>query len=290
MHTHSHGYYVPEPSRWPVTAAFGLFLTLGGLASFLNGNSSVGMIAGLLVMVYMFFGWFGSVVDENEAGKLNDAQVDRSFRQGMKWFIFSEVAFFAAFFGALFYVRMLVVPWLGGEGVKVETHVQLWPHFQAIWPLLSMPDPSKYLPIKEVIGAWGVPFLNTIILLASGATLTWAHHGLKHNNRKQLVNGLLVTVILGFLFVFFQVKEYMHAYNELGLTLKSGIYGSTFFMLTGFHGFHVTMGVIMLTTILMRSRKGHFTPERHFAFEAVAWYWHFVDVVWLGLFVFVYVL
>jgi len=127
-----------------------------------------------------------------------------------------------------------------------------------------------------------------VILLSSGITVTWAHWGLKENKRRQLILGLAATVFLGFLFVFLQAEEYIHAYHELNLTLESGIYGSTFFMLTGFHGFHVTMGAIILLIVLLRSMRGHFTPEHHFAFEAAAWYWHFVDVVWLGLFIFVY--
>jgi cytochrome c oxidase subunit 3 len=138
------------------------------------------------------------------------------------------------------------------------------------------------------MGAWGLPALNTAILLTSGLTVTLAHHALRRQDRVWLVYWLFATVALGFLFVGLQAAEYVHAYGELNLRLDSGIYGSTFYMLTGFHGFHVTMGAIMLLVILIRSMKGHFSPENHFAFEAVAWYWHFVDVVWLGLFIFVY--
>jgi cytochrome c oxidase subunit 3 len=140
------------------------------------------------------------------------------------------------------------------------------------------------------MGAFGLPLLNTLLLLTSGVTCTWAHHGLIAKNRKQLIQGLSATVALGFLFVLCQAIEYHEAYSEMGLTLGSGIYGSTFFMLTGFHGFHVCVGAIILSVVLFRSAKGHFTPENHFAFEAAAWYWHFVDVVWLGLFIFVYLM
>ena len=210
----------------------------------------------------------------------------------MAWFIFSEVMFFAAFFGALFYTRVLSVPWLGLE--ESVTNQFLWPDFQAIWPLLSTPDmtvaglESKYTAIKDIIPAWGVPAANTAILLSSGATVTFAHWALKKGNRSALCWWLAATVLLGFFFVYLQATEYGHAYHELDLTLNSGIYGSTFFMLTGFHGFHVTMGATMLLVILFRSMKGHFSAHNHFAFEGVAWYWHFVDVVWLGLFIFVY--
>ena len=138
------------------------------------------------------------------------------------------------------------------------------------------------------MGAWGIPAINTLILLTSGATVTWAHWGLLKDNRQQLIIGLLGTVVLGFLFVVLQGFEYHEAYSEMGLTLGTGIYGSTFFMLTGFHGLHVSIGAIMLLVVLIRSMRGHFSPENHFAFEAAAWYWHFVDVVWLGLFIFVY--
>ena len=203
----------------------------------------------------------------------------------MAWFIFSEVMFFAAFFGALYYARELSLPWLAGEGTKVSTNQELWPKFENVWPSNG---PANVGGEFIVMKAAGIPALNTIILLISGLTVTWAHHGLKEGKRNQLILGLTATVLLGFIFVGFQAYEYSHAYNDLNLKMTSGMYGSTFYMLTGFHGFHVTLGAIMLTVILFRCIKGHFTNENHFGFEAVAWYWHFVDVVWLGLFVFVY--
>jgi cytochrome c oxidase subunit 3 len=216
-----------------------------------------------------------------------NAQVDSSFRLGMSWFIFSEIMFFAGFFGALFYARALVVPWLGGAGNNAATNEFLWQGFVAHWPTNG---PGEIGGDFLTIPAFGVPFVNTLILLTSGVTLTLAHHALKKDQRKPLVAWLAATVALGALFMFFQVEEYMEAYNHLGLTLGSGIYGSTFFMLTGFHGMHVTLGAIMLLVITIRCARGHFKPRSHFGFEAVAWYWHFVDVVWLGLFIFVYVL
>jgi cytochrome c oxidase subunit 3 len=287
--TQAHGaYYLPEPSRWPITGSIGLFSLLVGFSMFLNG-SDFGrylMMAGAAIIAIMLFGWFGTVIRESERGTYND-QVDLSFRWGMGWFIFSEVMFFAAFFGALFYARQLSVPWLGGAGNNAETHALLWPAFSAIWPTNGPGDVGGHF---EAMEAWGIPALNTLILLTSGVTVTWAHWGLKKGKRSQLILGLLATVALGFLFLGFQVFEYGHAYTEMNLTLKSGIYGTTFFMLTGFHGLHVTIGAIILSVILFRSMAGHFTPARHFAFEGAAWYWHFVDVVWLGLFIFVYVL
>ena len=286
----SHGeYFIPEPSRWPIVGSLALFTTFVGAAVMLNGSGFGTFILGLGValVVYMFSGWFADVIDESLAGSYNK-QVDISFRWGMGWFIFSEVMFFAAFFGALYYIRVFSIPWLGGEGSGFVTNEFLWKDFIPSWPLNVMPDPSNYSVFEEVIPWNGLPLINTIILLSSGVTVTLAHHALKHNNRSGLCWWLLATVVLGFLFVYLQMSEYGHAYHDLNLKLDSGAYGSTFYMLTGFHGFHVTMGAIMLAVIYMRSLKGHFSAESHFAFEAVAWYWHFVDVVWLGLFIFVY--
>jgi cytochrome c oxidase subunit 3 len=237
-------------------------------------------------MIAVLFYWFSDVVRESVRGHYNK-QVDTSFRMGMIWFIFSEVMFFGAFFGALFYARQFAMPWLGGEGDGVMTNSLLWPGFSAAWPSNG---PGGIGGVYQTIPAWGLPLLNTLILLTSGMTVTIAHHALKAGHRKQLLIFLGLTVLLGATFLYFQGEEYIHAYKELNLTLGSGIYGSTFFMLTGFHGAHVTLGTIMLAIIWFRCLKGHFTKDNHFAFEAVAWYWHFVDVVWLGLFLFVYVL
>jgi cytochrome c oxidase subunit 3 len=279
-------YYIPHGSPWPIVGSVALFTTVGGAAMWLN-HSTLGpwfFTAGLLLVAFMFTGWFGTVIKESENHLYNQA-VDRSFRMGMMWFIFSEVMFFAAFFGALWYARQYSVPWLGGEGVKVLTKFLLWKDFETQWPTNG---PGEVGGDFEVIPAFGLPAINTGILLTSGITITIAHHALKAGNRLVLNIFLAATFLLGFLFVGLQAEEYMHAYKELNLTLGSGVYGSTFFMLTGFHGFHVTMGAIMLTVIWFRCLKGHFTPTNHFAFEGVAWYWHFVDVVWLGLFIFVY--
>jgi cytochrome c oxidase subunit 3 len=273
-------YYVPQPSSWPVVGSIALFLMATGATLWFNGAGAGKWVVfvGLAVLVYMMFGWFGKVIHESEGGSYN-AQVDVSFRWGMGWFIFSEVMFFAAFFGALFYARVLSVPWLGDLEQKL-----LWPDFSAQWPTAG---PAAADPFTTM-GAWGIPALNTLLLLSSGVTVTWAHWALKAGNRGQLIWGLVFTIALGVTFLGFQAYEYIHAYGDLNLKLTSGIYGSTFFMLTGFHGFHVTVGAIMLTVILARCIAGHFKPDHHFAFEAVSWYWHFVDVVWLLLFVLVY--
>ncbi len=289
-------YYVPEQSAWPIIGAVALFFIAWGGANFIHqstevvetGDQSWGgfvFMAAMAVMIYMVFGWWKDVIKESMGG-LYSAQMDRSFKQGMLWFIMSEVMFFAAFFGALLYVRQLIIPWLGGEGNNVMTHALLWPNFIPEWPLTTTPDGTT----TQAMGAMGLPAINTAILLTSSWTLTIAHHALLNNNRNALLNYTSITALLGIIFLCLQVYEYYHAYNDLGLTLGSGIYGSTFFMLTGFHGFHVTIGTIFLIVLSIRCAKGHFTAKHHFAYEAGAWYWHFVDVVWLFLFIFVYLI
>ncbi len=283
--SHDH-YYVPHGTNWPIIGTIGLTTLFVGFSNYLNGNS-IGtwiMLAGFAIVLYMMFRWFGEVIDESLSGKYSD-QVDTSFRMGMGWFIFSEVMFFAAFFGALLYARVLSIPWLGGEGDGVMTNAVLWSGFEAAWPTNG---PGEVGGDFQIVGAWGIPAINTLILLTSGVTVTFAHWALKQGNNSKTTLWLAATVALGFIFVGLQAYEYQHAWSDLNLTMGSGIYGSTFYLLTGFHGLHVTIGAIMLFVMMLRSAKGHFTPHNHFAFEASAWYWHFVDVVWLGLFIFVY--
>ncbi|SHI02859.1 cytochrome c oxidase subunit 3 [Ferrimonas marina] len=284
-------YYVPAQSPWPIVGAVGLFLIALGAANYVaslpegGGFGGITLLAGIAVIIFMLVGWFRNVIDESMSG-LYSSQMDRSFRQGMTWFIFSEVMFFGAFFGALFYARMVAIPWLGGAGNNAETHAVLWPAFEALWPLVKTPDGGT----TTAMGWTGLPLYNTIILVISSVTLHFAHVGLEQNKRKALTAWLALTIVLGLAFLALQVEEYIHAYQEMGLTLSSGIYGNTFFLLTGFHGMHVTLGTIMLIVMFFRVLKGHFTPDNHFGFQATSWYWHFVDVVWLCLFVFVYVL
>ena len=277
-------YYLPQPSIWPIVGSVALFLmAVGGVMTMREiDNGGWILILGLAVLLFMMMGWFREVIRDSEAGRYNK-QVDSSFRWSMSWFIFSEVMFFAAFFGALFYTRVLSVPWLA----DAETGSMLWEGFKATWPTAGpglTADGFQFTPM----GAWGLPAINTLLLLTSGVTVTWAHWGLKKNKRGQLILGLAMTVALGVLFLGLQAYEYNHAYHEMGLTLGAGVYGATFFMLTGFHGFHVMVGTIMLIVMLLRSIAGHFTADHHFAFEAVSWYWHFVDVVWVLLFILVY--
>ena len=279
-------YYVPHGSHWPVVGSVGLLFLMLGVSTWLNG-ADLGfyiMMTGVGIMVIMLLGWFGAVIGEDQKGVYN-AQVDQSFRQGMMWFIFSEVMFFAAFFGALFYARNMIIPWLGGDSNNFFTNLLLWTGYESTWPTNG---PAGVGGEFQKMGPMGLPLINTAILLASSITVTIAHHALIAGNRNVLKIFLALTFVLGFIFVYLQGVEYVHAYQDMNLRLTTGIYGSTFFMLTGFHGLHVTLGAIMLTIIWLRVMRGHFTPEKHFAFEAVAWYWHFVDVVWVGLYVFVY--
>jgi len=274
-------YAVPAPMPWPILGSTSLFLLALGAVFVFNGRMGgwVSIAAGFMLLLYMMVRWFGEVIRESEGGKYGRWE-DLSFRWGMSWFIFSEVMFFGAFFGALFWIRQYSVPDLA----TIESNALLWPGFSSHWPSAG----PGYLEEFSPMGAWGIPAINTLLLLSSGVTVTIAHWALKVNNRSQLIIWLAATIGLGVLFLFLQAYEYTHAIHELGLTLATGAYGSTFFMLTGFHGFHVTVGAIMLTVIWFRCLKGHFTPDHHFGFEGVAWYWHFVDVVLLGLFIFVY--
>ncbi|HTY03482.1 MAG TPA: cytochrome c oxidase subunit 3 [Rhodocyclaceae bacterium] len=268
-------YYQPPPSHWPVVGSLALLACAGGFVLVLDKSRSGGayvMAAGGVLLVVMLFGWFGTIVREGLAGKL-EGQVDRSFRWGMVWFIFSEVMFFAGFFGALFYARQISVPDLAATPL-------IWPGYAGGWPTAGPGNAEAFTPMA----AWGLPAVNTLILLSSGATVTWAHWGLLRGNRGQLTIGLTLTILLGATFLALQAHEYLHA----AFSLHTGIYGATFYMLTGFHGAHVTLGAIMLSVILARVRAGHFTADSHFGFSAASWYWHFVDVVWLLLFVFVY--
>ena len=290
-------YYVPEQSRLPFWASIGVVGMLAGLGSVINDHSMnlqqtwpwLFALVGTAIILSVVFYWFRQVITESHA-QLYSPQMDTSFRLGMAWFIFSEVMFFAAFFGALFYTRTFAIPWLGGEGAKGPVNELLWTEFIPAWPLFNNPNEYLFPGPDAIINPWHLPLLNTILLVTSSFTLTWAHHCLKAGQRGLLKFWMIVTIALGVTFLYFQVAEYIEAYKELGLTLASGIYGSTFFMLTGFHGAHVTLGTLMLIIMTLRIFKGHFTGDKHFAFEASAWYWHFVDVVWLGLFIFVYLL
>ena len=289
--TTTHGntpyYFVPGPSRHPAMAAFGLFWVILGAGQWINGHDwgKWSLLFGLLWWAFTLKQWFGDAIRESESGQYSD-RIDLSFRWRMGWFIFSEVMFFAAFFGALFWSRGYSIPTLGSLD-----NALLWPDFNGLWPSVAAgatASPAGTVDAFATMGPWPIPTINTALLLTSGITLTIAHHALIAGHRAKTILWMWITVLLGITFLGFQGYEYFHAYHELNLKLNSGIFGSTFFMLTGFHGFHVFVGMLMLLFITLRLMKGHFTPDRHFGFEGAAWYWHFVDVVWLGLYVIVY--
>ena len=286
-HGHAPYYFVPAPSRHPVLTATGLLFVIFGAGQWINGHGwgMYCLIAGFVLWGFTLQQWFRQAIGESEGGLYGD-RIDVSFRWSMSWFIFSEVMFFGAFFGALFWTRLHALPSLG----SLESAV-LWPDFRAIWPSAGVGitgSPAGIVDPFQTMGPWPIPTINTLLLLSSGVTLTIAHHALIANHRARCIAFMWITVLLGVTFLGFQIYEYHHAYTELNLKLSSGAYGSTFFMLTGFHGFHVFVGMLMLLFITIRLMKGHFTPQRHFGFEGAAWYWHFVDVVWLGLYVVVY--
>ena len=275
-------YYVPPDSMHPIRGAISLFLVLLGAALWINsyGAGVYLFVIGIVCLLFVLYRWFGDAIHESEGG-MNSKRVDHSYRWSMAWFIFSEVMFFGAFFGSLWYAREVTTPWLS----NLDTTTLLWPHFAGTWPNFG---PAGTIAPFQAVGPFWLPTINTALLLSSGLTLTIAHHALRANHRSKAIFWLLVTVILGFSFVGCQAHEYHEAYTELNLRFNSGIFGSLFFMLTGFHGFHVILGATMLTVILLRLIRGHFTPDHHFGFEGAAWYWHFVDVVWLFLYTLVY--
>jgi cytochrome c oxidase subunit 3 len=291
MSSTTHGsapyYYVPGPSRHPVMAAIGLFFVIFGAGQWVNGAgwAKYVLLLGMVWWLVVLFQWFCQAIGESESGQYGH-KIDISFRWSMTWFIFSEVMFFGAFFTALWWARMHSVPALGSLDNAI-----LWPDFKAVWPSLAAgvtASPASIIEPFQTMGPWPLPTINTALLLTSGVTLTVAHHALRDGNRGRTLAFMWVTVLLGLTFLFVQGYEYFHAYHELNLKLTSGVYGSTFFMLTGFHGFHVLVGMLMLFFITLRLQKGHFTADHHFGFEGAAWYWHFVDVVWLGLYILVY--
>jgi cytochrome c oxidase subunit 3 len=291
MSSTTHGatpyYFVPEPSRHPVMASIGLFFLILGAGQWINGHEwgKYSLFFGLTWWLVVLYQWFSQSVSESESG-LYGRKIDLSFRWSMSWFIFSEVMFFGAFFSALWWARAHSVPALG----SLENAL-LWPDFKAVWPSLSAgatTSPAGTIQAFTTMTPFWLPTINTALLLTSGVTLTIAHHALLANQRSKTIAFMWLTVILGVVFLIVQGYEYYHAYAEMNLTLASGVYGSTFFLLTGFHGFHVFIGMLMLLFITLRLMKGHFNADKHFGFEGAAWYWHFVDVVWLGLYILIY--
>ena len=264
---HKHPYHLVDPSPWPlITSMCVLFFAIGAIF-FMHYESSILFYLGLAAVCLSCFFWWKDVVKESEKGGFHNKVVQIGLRYGMLLFIASEVMFFAAWFWAFFDVAL----YPGVDSPELTGRMEA---IDGIFP------PSDV----ELIPPFGIPLLNTFILLASGGTVTWAHHALRKNDRKNFLIFLLATVMLGFIFTGFQAYEYMHAEFKI----DEGIYQSTFYMATGFHGFHVVVGTIFLLVCFFRGLSGHFKPEKHLGFEFAAWYWHFVDVVWLFLFTFVY--
>ena len=280
-------YYVPAESRHPLLAAIGLFFVILGASQWINGHEwgKYSFWFGIAWWLFVLFQWFREAAQESERG-LYGRKIDLSYRWSMSWFIFSEVMFFGAFFTALWWARAHSVP----ELASVDNGL-LWPGFKSVWPSLAAgatASPAGTVEPFQTVGPFWLPTINTALLLTSGVTLTIAHHALQAGNRGRTIAFMWITVLLGITFLFVQGYEYYHLYTELNLKMSSGVFGSTFFLLTGFHGFHVFIGMLMLLFITLRLQSGHFTAQRHFGFEGAAWYWHFVDVVWLGLYILVY--
>ena len=275
-------YFIPGESPHPIRTSISLLLCLFGAALWIN-SYTVGywtFLTGVGCLFVSLYLWFRQAIEESEAG-LNSKRVDSAYRWSMAWFIFSEVMFFSAFFFTLWYMREVTTPWLS----NLDHQILLWPDFSGTWPNLG---PAGVVEEYKTVGPFWLPTINTALLLTSGLTLTISHHALRAAKRGSAIFWLGLTVALGLTFIFCQSYEYMHAYRDLNLRFDSGAFGSIFYMLTGFHGFHVILGSVFLTVVLLRMIRGHFTADHHFGFEGAAWYWHFVDVVWLGLYIYVY--
>ncbi|MCY4184940.1 MAG: cytochrome c oxidase subunit 3 [Rhodobacteraceae bacterium] len=258
-HTKEHDYHIIEPSVWPFLGAVGGFIMLLGAVLFFHDYGPWIMMMGMVLVAYVMIAWWGDVIKEAQTGD-HTPTVRIGLRYGFILFVMSEIMFFAAWFWNFF--KHALYPMEEGSG--------------SVWPPVGI----------ETFDPWHLPLINTLILLLSGAAATWAHHAIAHeNNRKDLIQGLFWAIILGVAFTGFQIYEYSHA----AFSFSGNIYGATFFMATGFHGAHVIIGTAFLLVCLFRAMKGHFTPEAHIGFETAAWYWHFVDVVWLFLFVAVYI-
>jgi cytochrome c oxidase subunit 3 len=256
-HGHKHPYHLVDPSPWPFIGSMAGLLLAVGAVLFMHAGITWVLILGFIGVLGTMAGWFWEVIKEAEYRGFHNPVVQVGMRYGMALFIASEVMFFVAWFWAYFNAALFPTAQIEGK-----------------WPP----------PGVQTFDTWDLPFLNTLILLMSGVTVTWAHHALREGNRKHFMQGLALTIFLGVCFTCVQAFEYSHA----AFGFREGIYPSTFYMATGFHGFHVLVGTIFLIVCFFRGRAGHFTPDHHFGFEAAAWYWHFVDVVWLFLFCCIY--
>jgi cytochrome c oxidase subunit 3 len=262
-HAKNHDYHILPPSIWPLVSSVGAFVMLFGAVLWMVNDTFWMFVIGLLITLYSMWGWWGQTIKESITGE-HSPVIRIGLRYGVIMFIMSEVMFFAAWFWAFFKTQM--------------------------YPMWTYAGTEYVEPTIKAVDPFHLPLINTLILLCSGAAVTWAHHALAHeNNRKDLITGLSIGIALGVLFTGLQAFEYYELIAHYGWSLSGDVFYNTFFMATGFHGFHVVIGTIFLAVCLVRAMKGHFTPESHVGFEAAAWYWHFVDVVWLFLFVAVYI-
>ncbi|MGI9380803.1 MAG: cytochrome c oxidase subunit 3 [Methyloligellaceae bacterium] len=275
-HAKHHDYHLVDPSPWPAVGAVAAFITAIGAVMYFHDVGPLVLILGLVGIMFTMFMWWRDIINEAQVTKDHTPVVQLHLRYGMIMFIASEVMFFVAWFWAYFDVALFPNEVRQVPGTELMTGlVERNEVTGGEWPPADI----------KTFNPWDLPLVNTLILLTSGTTVTWAHHSLLKNDRKGLIWGLFFTVILGLLFTALQAYEYSHA----GFNFADNIYGATFYMATGFHGFHVIVGTICLAVMLFRAMAGHFTPKQHFGFEAAAWYWHFVDVVWLFLFACIYV-
>ena len=281
-------YYVPASSNWPLVGSFALFCLLDGLATWVHGDwfAYFLLLFGFIILLYMIHGWLGDVIRENRLGLSRDDQVERSFRLGVYWFMFSEAMFFGAMFGALFFIRVFTLPILGGA--ENITHIVLWPSFNAAWPLLQNPDPSAYIGSQVVISPWGIPLLSSCVILLSVITISLAYWAILKEFRRMSMVLQVVTILLGLFFLLLQANEYVSVNTVQGMTLASGIYATTYYVLTGFYAVHMTVGITILTVMLYRMKKHDFNKQNNFAFKAATWFWYFISILWLLVFVFVY--
>ncbi len=268
-HGKNHDYHLVDPSPWPFVGSVFAFVLAVGAVLWMHGSNPAAMIIGFAGVLYTMFMWWRDVIKESRQGD-HTPVVGLHLRYGMLMFIASEVMFFVAWFWAFFDASLFTDEAIQASRVAATG---------GVWPPTGV----------AVFDPWHLPLVNTLILLTSGTTVTWAHHALLNNDRQGLKMGLLATVVLGVIFTIVQAYEYGHAAFAFSRDAGGNIYGSTFFMATGFHGFHVIIGTIFLLVCLIRAYRGHFTPKQHFGFEAAAWYWHFVDVVWLFLFAAIYI-
>ena len=285
-------YYIPNSSPYPLVGTIGIFLLLFGFVNWIH-EETWGMycaLAGLIIFIGVLCFWFRRIIKEYRTGLSTAAQVQRAYRWGVFWFLFTEALFFFGLFFALFYVQVFGIKWLAGEGHGAVTHLMLWPNFQHGWPVMSLPNPNQYTGPAEGPNPWGIPLLNTLVILISVFTITMARKATFEMKRKKMLSYQMATILLAVVFLVLQGFEYYYAYTEEMLKLGSGIYGNIFYFMTGFDGLHVVAGIIMLLVIFFRMKRGDYDSQRNLGVRLISWYWYFVAIVWILLFLFLYII